>query len=117
GPDIPHTRFGILRKHQRQGNEAAAVVGPAGQNRKSVQAAVLPNDFLTPRARHIRSSEPNTFDATGISKPVGFSNRSAGPPPGALQARSVTAAISRSGLTASDRRASSLRLSRSARKS
>src|SRR5882672_4864844 len=52
-----------------------------------------------------------------MSKPVGFSNSSACPPPGALHARSVTAAISRSGLTGSDTRASRRRLSRSARKS
>ena len=36
-----------------------------------------------------------------MSKPVGCSNSSAGPPPGVLQTRSVTAAISRSGLTGS----------------
>jgi hypothetical protein len=55
--------------------------------------------------------------ATGMSKPVGFSNRRAGPPPGDLQARSVTAAISRSGLTLSPMRARSWRRSRSAMKS
>src|SRR5919197_928162 len=52
-----------------------------------------------------------------MSYPVGFSNNSAGPPPGDLHARSVTAAISRSGLTVSATRASSRRLSRSATKS
>src|SRR5205823_11380930 len=57
------------------------------------------------------------FDATGMSKPVGCSQSSAGPPPGDLHARSVTAAISRSGLTVSLMRPSSLRRSRSARKS
>ena len=43
--------------------------------------------------------------ATGMSKPVGFSNSSAGPPPGVLETRSVTAQISRSGLTGSWMRA------------
>src|SRR5207302_10489347 len=71
----------------------------------------------TPSARHMRSIEPKTFDATGISKPVGFSKSSAGPPSFDLQARSVTAAISRSGLTGSPMRARSLRASRSATKS
>src|SRR5262249_15254337 len=55
--------------------------------------------------------------ATGMSKPLGCSNSSAGPPPGILQARSVTAAISRSGLTGSAIRVNSRRLSRSAMKS
>src|SRR5262245_11015414 len=55
--------------------------------------------------------------ATGMSKPVGRSNRSAGPPPGDLQARSVTAAISRSGLTGSPMRESRCRFSRSRRRS
>src|SRR5207247_992292 len=45
------------------------------------------------------------------------SKSSAGPPPGDLHARSVTAAISRSGLTGSLIRASRRRLSRSERKS
>src|SRR5580765_2143087 len=72
---------------------------------------------FTPSARHMRSIDPKTLAATGMSKPVGFSNTSAGPPFGDLHARSVTAAISRSGLTASEIRASSLRLSRSARNS
>src|SRR3954447_21992576 len=52
-----------------------------------------------------------------MSNPVGRSNSKAGPPPGVLQTRSVTAAISRSGLTVSLIRARSLRFSRSARKS
>src|SRR3954469_9776081 len=52
-----------------------------------------------------------------MSNPLGRSNSSAGPPSGSLQARSVTAAISRSGLTGSEMRDRSLRLSRSARKS
>ena len=65
----------------------------------------------------MRSIDPKTLAATGMSKPVGFSNTSAGPPFGDLHARSVTAAISRSGLTASEMRASSLRLSRSAKNS
>src|SRR6187431_2285087 len=42
-----------------------------------------------------------------MSKPVGFSNSSAGPPPGDLDTVSVTAQISRSGLTGSPMRASS----------
>src|SRR6185503_6869174 len=57
------------------------------------------------------------FDATGMSQPVGFSNSSAGPPPGSLHTRSVTAAISRSGLTGSAMRERSFRLSRSVMKS
>src|SRR5882672_3588942 len=52
-----------------------------------------------------------------MSKPVGLSKSSAGPPPGDLHARSVTAAISRSGLTGSAIRASSRLRSRSERKS
>src|SRR5262245_47570589 len=52
-----------------------------------------------------------------MSKPDGRSKRSAGPPPGDLQARSVTAAISRSGLTGSPTRESRRFASRSARKS
>src|SRR5262245_50333209 len=50
-----------------------------------------------------------------MSKPVGFSKSSAGPPPADLQARSVTAAISRSGLTGSATRLSRRRRSRSDR--
>ena len=30
------------------------------------------SSVLTPSARHIRSSDPNTFVATGMSKPVGL---------------------------------------------
>src|SRR5215831_20141911 len=55
--------------------------------------------------------------ATGMSKPIGRSKSSAGPPPGDLHARSVTAAISRSGPTGSPTRESSRRASRSERKS
>src|SRR5262249_21159073 len=55
--------------------------------------------------------------ATGMSKPVGFSNSSAGPPPGDFDTRSVTAAISRSGLTGSATRASSRSLSSAPMKS
>ena len=51
----------------------------------------------------------------GMSKPVGLSNSSAGPPPADLHARSVTAAISRSGLTGSAMRASRLRARRDRR--
>ena len=72
---------------------------------------------LAPSARHIRSVDPNRLVATGMSKPVGRSNSSPGPPPGSLQTRSVTAAISRSGLTLSRMRESRPRLSRSAMKS
>ncbi len=75
------------------------------------------SSVFTPSARHIRSIDPKTFVATGMSKPAGFSNRSAGPPPALLHARSVTAEISRSGLTGSAIRVSRRRLSRSARKS
>ena len=50
---------------------------------------------------HIRFIDPKRLIATGMSKPVGFSNSSAGPPPGDFEARSVTAQISRSGLTGS----------------
>ena len=82
----------------------------------SLISAARSSSVFTPSARHIRSIEPNTLVATGMSKPVGFSNSSAGPPPGILQARSVTAAISRSGLTGSATRASSRRLSRSGEK-
>ena len=57
------------------------------------------SSVFTPSARHMRSIDPKTFAATGMSKPAGFSKRSAGPPPGDLHARSMTAAISRSGLT------------------
>ena len=32
----------------------------------------------------MRSSDPKTLVATGMSKPAGFSNSSAGPPPGDL---------------------------------
>ena len=49
----------------------------------------------------MRFIEPNRLIATGMSKPVGRSNSSAGPPPGDFETRSVTAAISRSGLTGS----------------
>ena len=57
-----------------------------------------------------------TFVATGMSKPAGCSNSSAGPPFGDLHARSVTAAISRSTLAGSAIRSSRRRFSRSARK-
>ena len=53
----------------------------------------------TPSAMHMRFIEPNRFTATGMSKPVGRSNSSPGPPPGDFDTRSVTAQISRSGLT------------------
>src|SRR5918993_4115296 len=46
-----------------------------------------------------------------MSKPFGFSNSSAGPPPADFETRSVTAQISRSGLTGSLIRASSRFLS------
>ena len=49
----------------------------------------------------IRFIEPNRLTATGMSKPVGRSNSSPGPPPGDFDTRSVTAQISRSGLTGS----------------
>src|SRR5262245_30117398 len=75
------------------------------------------SSVLTPSARHIRSVEPYRLVTAAMSNPVGFSNSSAGPPPGSLHARSVTAAISRSGLTGSATRASSRRLSRSPMKS
>src|SRR5262245_36774033 len=75
------------------------------------------SSVLTPSARHIRSVDPYRLVTAAMSNPAGFSNSSAGPPPGSLHARSVTAAISRSGLTGSDTRASSRRLSRSDRKS
>ena len=52
--------------------------------------------------------------ATGMSYPVGRSNNKAGPPPGDLLARSVTAQISKSGLTASRTRASAPRASTAA---
>ena len=55
------------------------------------------SSVLTPSARQIRSIDPYTFAATGMSNPAGFSNSSAGPPPGDLHARSTTAAISRFG--------------------
>ena len=47
----------------------------------------------------MRDMDPKRLAATGIEKPVGRSNNSAGPPPGDLQARSITAEISRFGLT------------------
>src|SRR4051794_31805117 len=46
-----------------------------------------------------------------MSEPAGFSNSSAGPPPGDFDTRSVMAAISRSGSTGSVTRASSRSLS------
>src|ERR1043166_6074182 len=49
--------------------------------------------------------------ATGMAEPVGFSNSSAGPPPGDFDTRSVTAQISRLGSTGSATRASSRSLS------
>ena len=39
----------------------------------------------------MRFIEPNRLTATGMSKPVGRSNSSAGPPPGDFDTRSVTA--------------------------
>src|SRR4029077_12131916 len=75
------------------------------------------SSVFTPSARHMRSFDPYRLVTAAMSNPVGFSNSSAGPPPGSLHARSVAAAISRSGLTGSGTRASSRRLSRSERKS
>ena len=43
----------------------------------------------------IRLREPKLLMATGISKPVGRSNRSALPPPGLFIMRSATSVISR----------------------
>ena len=39
----------------------------------------------------MRFIDPNRLTATGMSKPVGRSNSSAGPPPGVFDTRSVTA--------------------------
>ena len=75
------------------------------------------SSLLTPSAMQMRFVEPNRLTPTGISKPVGRSKSSPGPPPGDFDARSVTAAISRSGLTGSLIRASSRSLSRAAMKS
>ena len=97
-------------------NASTMPCGIAGVISSLISEARSSSDF-TSSARHIRSVDPNTLVATGMSNPVGRSNSSAGPPPGALQARSVTAAISRAGLTGSPTRARSRRLSRSARKS
>ena len=71
----------------------------------------------TPSAMHMRFIDPNRLTATGTSKPAGRSKRRPGPPPGDFDARSVTAAISRSGLTGSAIRESSRSLSRAAMKS
>ena len=59
------------------------------------------SSVLTPSAMQIRFIDPNRLTATGMSKPVGRSKSRPGPPPGDFDARSVTAAISRSGLTGS----------------
>src|SRR6266545_3338843 len=66
---------------------------------------------LTPSAMHMRFIDPYRLIATGMSKPAGFSNSSAGPPPGDFETLSVTAQISRFGLTGSLIRASSRFLS------
>jgi hypothetical protein len=72
------------------------------------------SSLATPSAMHIRFIDPKRLIATGMSKPVGRSKSNAGPPPGDFDTRSVTAAISRSGLTCSPMSASS-RWSASAR--
>src|SRR5262249_3902003 len=95
---------------------SSAPLGTGGVISPSISRAKS-SRVLTPSARHIRSIEPKTLVATGMSNPAGFSNRSPGPPFGDLQARSVTAAISRSGLKGSVRRSSHRRLSRSLRNS
>ena len=80
--------------------------GIFGVARSSISAA-RSSSLATPSAMHMRFIEPNRLSATGTSKPVGRSNSSAGPPPGDFDTRSVTAAISRSGLTGSPMSASS----------
>jgi hypothetical protein len=65
----------------------------------------------TPSAMHIRFIDPYRLMATGMLKPAGFSNSSAGPPPGDFDTLSVTAAISRLGRTGSWMRASSRSMS------
>src|SRR5262245_9088157 len=82
------------------------LVGSFGFVSSSISRARSSSD-LTPSAMHIRFMEPYRLIATGMSEPVGFSNSSAGPPPGDFETRSVTAAISRSGLTGSAIRMSS----------
>src|SRR4029450_11717401 len=90
--------------------------GAGGVMRSSISFSSS-SSLVTPSASCMRSRDPKTLDATGMSKPEGFSNNSAGPPCGDLHARSVTAAISSVGLTRSAIRTSCRRLSRSARKS
>src|SRR5687767_2420624 len=62
----------------------------------------------------IRFMDPNRLIATGTSNPAGRSKSRPGPPPEDLETRSVTAQISRSGLTGSAIRASSRSLSSAA---
>src|SRR2546422_444859 len=70
----------------------------------------------TCKASFILFSEPRALMRTGVSNPSGRSNRSAGPPPGDFETRSVTALISRSTLTGSRTRTNSRRASRRSRK-
>ena len=86
-------------------------VGGLGSVSSLISSTISSSDS-TPSARHIRSFEPNRFVATGIEYPVGFSNSKPGPPCGDFEARSVTAQISRSGLTSSATRRNQPRLSR-----
>ncbi len=87
-------------------------LGMAGVVSSSISLAIS-SSVSTPSARQMRDDDPKRLAATGIVNPVGRSKRSAGPPPGDLAARSTTAAISRSGLTAAETRESSRRRSSS----
>ena len=91
-------------------------VGIFGVASSSISAA-RSSSVWTPSAMQMRFIEPNRFTATGMSKPVGRSNSNPGPPPGDFDTRSVTALISRSGLTGSVMRASSRSRSSAAMKS
>ena len=49
GADVAHAGLGILGEDQRQGDEPAAVVGPALEDRQLVERAVAPDDLLAGR--------------------------------------------------------------------
>src|SRR2546428_6225984 len=90
-------------------------VGVRPSSRASIRSPNASSES-TCKASFILFREPSALMRTGVSNPSGRSNRSAGPPPGDFETRSVTALISRSTLTGSRTRTSSRRASRRSRK-
>ena len=50
--DVAHARLGVLRDHEREGDEPAAVLRPAAQHRQLVERGVAPDHLLAGRVLH-----------------------------------------------------------------